>query len=93
MERQIGTSNPESIDNYHVQIKRLEKEGAGFAQIKLGGRSQPIFTSAKIYRRQPYRSESLKFLNLKLLNRRVKLVILFSIASSFMINQPVNSLS
>ena len=47
---------------------------------QLGGRSQLIFISAKIYRQQPYRRESLKFLNLKLLNRWVKLHILSSIA-------------
>ena len=38
--------------------------------------ARPMFISTKIYRRQPYRRESLKFRNLKQLNRRVKLRIL-----------------
>ena len=56
-ENQVGASKPESAKNSESRFCA-----------KLGGRSQPIFISAKIYRGQPYRRESLEFQNLKLLN-------------------------
>ena len=77
----------DSAINVHMCRNGVPGRGGAYVPFctKLGGKGQPIFISAKIYRWQTYRRESLKFLSLKKLSRRV------SIAQSFVINQQVNS--